>query len=310
MANATCEAAKAYVARGWSVLPIRPKSKLPHPLVERLELGLYEYEARFADAEEIDGWFAQDPNANIAVMCGPISGLLILAVDKADEMPELMNLLAQVVGEIPTVKTDRGFHYYFAYPDGEEISQSNKPYPWMDVHGVGNYALLPPSIHPSGANYEWLVSLLPGMPLPMVPPALLDLLKESLHKFTTDGSRDYPSDFDEDDEDWDDEDDDFEDGDDEVDEEASTAEGEALAATLLDKVWTNSLTVTAFLSECMQAAETELCYESTDIDDWKLLGMVRKALAISKLWQAKPLASLDELKAATLDVKPPADAVA
>lgn len=308
MDNKTCEAAKAYVARGWSVLPIRPKSKLPHPLVGRLELGLYEYEARFADAEEIDGWFAQDPNANIAVMCGPISGLLILDVDKADEMPELMNLLAQVVGEIPTVKTDRGFHYYFAYPDGEEISQSNKPYPWMDVRGVGNYALLPPSIHPSGANYEWLVSLLPGMPLPMVPAELLALLKESLHKFTADGSQ--SSDDDDDDEDWDDEDDYFEDGDDEVDEEASTAEGEALAASLLDKVWTNSLGVTAYLDECLAAIQTEMGYESTDIDDWKVYGLTRKARAISKLWQAYPLASMAELKAATLPDEPPADAVA
>ena len=309
MANATCEAAKAYVARGWSVLPIRPKSKLPHPLVERLELGLYEYEARFADAEEIDGWFAQDPNANIAVMCGPISGLLILDVDKADEMPELMNLLAQVVGEIPTVKTDRGFHYYFAYPDGEEISQSNKPFPWMDVRGVGDYALLPPSIHPSGASYEWLVSLLPGMPLPMVPPALLDLLKESLHKFTTDGSRDYPSDFNDDDIDEDD-DEYWDDDEDELDSEASIAAGEALAASLLDKVWDNSMGVTAYLDECLAAIQHEMSYESTDIDDYKVFSLTMKARAISKLWQSQPLASMDELKAATLPDDPPADAVA
>jgi hypothetical protein len=53
-----------------------------------------------------------------------------------------------------TVKTARGWHLYFQYPEGLEIRNStSKVGPGIDVRGEGGYCIVPPSIHPSGATY-------------------------------------------------------------------------------------------------------------------------------------------------------------
>lgn len=306
--NVNRESAKTYLSWGWSVLPVMAKSKAHQP-----PYGPYEFAKRHAIEEEIDAWFDLDPDANIAVMCGPISHLLILDVDDENEHPELAAMLAGCDVPPVQVKTARGYHYYFTYPEGEELSQANKPFGWMDVRGVNDYALLPPSTHPLGKEYEWIVAPVvvtrngqQFVDLPAVPPALLELLKSSVNQFP-DGS--WISDGFVDEDDYDEDDDDDWDEDDFYEEEKSKAEGEALAVSLLSEQGSGQ-TVAAYLHACMVAADAELCYESCDIDDWKLLGLVRKALAISKVWQANPAASVDELKAATLDVPATEDAPA
>src|SRR5829696_5442263 len=51
----------------------------------------------------------------------------------------------------------RGLHLYFRHPGGElptRIGLGNG----LDLKGDGGYVVAPPSKHPSGANYEWIIS--------------------------------------------------------------------------------------------------------------------------------------------------------
>jgi hypothetical protein len=56
-----------------------------------------------------------------------------------------------------TVKTGRGCHFYFRYPEDALIRNSaGKLGPGLDIRGDGGYVLVPPSVHPSGADYQWM----------------------------------------------------------------------------------------------------------------------------------------------------------
>jgi hypothetical protein len=56
-----------------------------------------------------------------------------------------------------TVKRGRGCHFYFRYPEDALIRNSaGKLGPGLDIRGDGGYVLVPPSVHPSGADYQWM----------------------------------------------------------------------------------------------------------------------------------------------------------
>ena len=63
-------AALAYAARDWSVIPIERGGT--RPLVPRLE-----FRQRVATADEIDGWLRRWPDANVGIVTGPVSGLVV-----------------------------------------------------------------------------------------------------------------------------------------------------------------------------------------------------------------------------------------
>lgn len=55
------------------------------------------------------------------------------------------------------MKTGRGRHYYFLYPKDTDIRNFTRRYPGIDLRGEGGYVLAPPSLHPSGKIYEWVI---------------------------------------------------------------------------------------------------------------------------------------------------------
>ena len=68
------QAAVRYLARGWSVLPLRCGDKRPLIRWDTLQ------QAR-TDAATLARWFAHWPDANIGVVTGEISNLVVLDVD-------------------------------------------------------------------------------------------------------------------------------------------------------------------------------------------------------------------------------------
>lgn len=85
--NPTLEAALACIRRGWSVLPLYPKSKLPYAeLLPRDRTGAPTWKLltlRPASESEIRHWFHRDPNLNIGVALGESSGgLVVVDVDR------------------------------------------------------------------------------------------------------------------------------------------------------------------------------------------------------------------------------------
>ena len=129
------QAALELASAGWHVFPVQERGK--HPLVRwRDESTL--------DPEKVSGWWDRWPQANIGIDCGK-SGLVVVDYDGV-EPPQVDTL---------QVKTGRGVHHYFAN-SGEPVPNSASLLgDKIDVRGEGGYVLAPPSIHPSGASYEW-----------------------------------------------------------------------------------------------------------------------------------------------------------
>ena len=155
--------ALSYQARGWIPIPIRPHDK--RPLIEWREL-----QHRRPTEAEITAWWTRWPQANVGIVTGAISGIIALDVDEG------ANLRGRHMPYTPLVQTGRGRHYLFRHP-GFPVPNAVRIEPGLDVRGDGGYVVAPPSIHPSGKRYEWIVS--PEEVEPADPPAwLLELLRK------------------------------------------------------------------------------------------------------------------------------------
>ena len=145
-------AALAYLARGWSVIPVEPRGK--RPLVPWTE-----YQLRPATVEELEAWFKRWPNANIGIVTGAVSGLVVLDVDERHGGTASLSQLNKEFGPGPkTVEAGTGGggrHVYFGHPGGR-VGNRVGLRPGIDLRGDGGCVVAPPSVHPSGRPYAWL----------------------------------------------------------------------------------------------------------------------------------------------------------
>jgi len=149
--NPCRRAALVYAGLGWSVLPVRGGEK--RPLIAWTEL-----QARRADADEVRDWYRQWPDANVGVVTGAISNLLVLDIDPGHGGDDSLTGWSERHGPLPDTVTARtgggGRHYYFAHPGGEVRNRAAIA-PGIDLRGDGGMVVAPPSRHPSGRRYAW-----------------------------------------------------------------------------------------------------------------------------------------------------------
>jgi hypothetical protein len=156
-----------YAARGWAVFPVHgiregvctcpdgAACKRPgkHPRNGNGRTGAT------TDAAQVRRWWSTWPEANIGIATGRESGIIVKDRD---------DLEAVLPGEIPRTITARtgggGLHHVYAYPpDGvAHISSTNVLAQGVDSRADGGYIVAPPSMHASGARYEWLPGQAPG----------------------------------------------------------------------------------------------------------------------------------------------------
>jgi hypothetical protein len=154
-------AALGYAERGWSIIPLKPMSKVPAIRSWR------RYQQRQPSVRQIKKWFASTDGVGMGVILGKASGgLACRDFDTegsyeawAAERPELASTL-------PTVATSRGRHVYFQIGEAEEafLNLSDGELRADCRH----YTVLPESTHPSGVTYTWTVS--PGRSIPILDP--------------------------------------------------------------------------------------------------------------------------------------------
>lgn len=146
--------ALAYLGRGWSVVPIRPRTK--RPLVR-----WQPFQQRLPTAAEFRDWFNRWPDAGIGIVTGPVSGLAVLDVDLGHGGDETLAELERCHGKLPetveAITGGGGRHLYFRYPDQALPSRVGIA-PGLDVRADGGLVVAPPSLHPSGRRYAWEVS--------------------------------------------------------------------------------------------------------------------------------------------------------
>ena len=173
-----------YAARGWPVIPLHSlttrgcscgradcASPAKHP---RTVHGLKDSSR---DPSTIGEWWRLWPDANIGILTGPVSGILVLDVDgkQGEESLILFKRRGSYLPDTYTVRTGGGGqHFYFLWPEGGNVRNSqSRIAPGLDIRGHGGYVVAPPSVHTSGARYEinesatlpvacpeWLLSLI------------------------------------------------------------------------------------------------------------------------------------------------------
>ena len=144
-------AAADFLARGWSVLPVRARDKRPLIAWEALQTAR-------PSTEDINGWFRRWPEANIGIVTGEISNLVVVDIDPMHGGDHSIERLQQRFGPLPpTVESETGGggrHLYFAHPgilcrNRAGLAQG------IDLRGDGGYVVAPPSVHPNGRRYAW-----------------------------------------------------------------------------------------------------------------------------------------------------------
>ncbi|MED1801819.1 DUF927 domain-containing protein [Brevibacillus porteri] len=143
-----------YAAMGWSVIPLRVKDK--KPAISKQNGGWEPYQEQRADEEQIRQWWGRFPQANVGIVTGSISGIIVLDVDGPEGRASLEKITERfgVLPATPESTTGKGSHYIFKHPGGDLRNFAKKGIN-LDFRGDGGYIVAPPSVHPNGGVYRW-----------------------------------------------------------------------------------------------------------------------------------------------------------
>jgi len=136
-----------YHALGWSVIPLQPRDKVP------IFAAWQRYGTERSTEEAIRYWWGKTPTANIGLVTGPASGVFALDIDGDAGRQSVEGKTLPVT---PTTKTKSGTHRLFKHP-GAKVRNRVRFLPGLDIRGDGGQVVVPPSVHPDGPVYEWLV---------------------------------------------------------------------------------------------------------------------------------------------------------
>ncbi len=153
--NEWLEWATNYVDFGFSIIPIGTDKQ---PIV-----SWKEFQSRKPSLEELKKWSELSNLQGMAIITGKLSGVFVLDIDEGGKVEDLP--------QTPIVRTGSGIHYYFKYPNNIEVKNTTGLRPKVDIRGEGGYAILPPTIHPNGKQYKWLLDL--NTPIAQAPDWLL-----------------------------------------------------------------------------------------------------------------------------------------
>ncbi len=163
-----------YLRRGWSVVPQLPKAKCPC-------IKWKPYQDERPTESNLHEWYARWPDAGIAVVLGPVSGLLVLDVDGIQGHTALIDHLGQVPVAPQVISGSREphrYHLFFLHP---ALTTRAKTTPWspkLEFRGKGGIVIAPPSLHKSGNRYAWDEGkTLDDLAIPELPAPVLDALR-------------------------------------------------------------------------------------------------------------------------------------
>jgi hypothetical protein len=89
-------------SRGYCIVPLNPGTKIP---MVKWKI----YQTICSTEKELINWWGQWPNADIGIITGPVSGIMVLDYDKKP-YPD---------NDHAYIETRRGRHYYYQYHEGD-----------------------------------------------------------------------------------------------------------------------------------------------------------------------------------------------
>jgi len=137
-----------------------------------------QYQVERPSRDVIEEWFNGNDH-NLGIITGKVSGLVVLDLDGKIYDPTFWLAGHGFNVRTPIVSTGRGgAHVYYKHPGGvvpngvklREIDGVS-----LDVRADGGYVVAPPSLHDSGALYEWANGDFSWAPAPF-PPELMAVL--------------------------------------------------------------------------------------------------------------------------------------
>ena len=138
------EAALDYWNKGYSVIPIKTRTKEP-------AISWKPYQSKLAKENEIRGWWSEWPYANIGIVTGKISNLTVIDLDGSQGTESFSKHLQKELPETRIHSSPNGMHLYYKY--NANIKQTTGILPKVDIRNDGGYILAPPS-KVNGKNYS------------------------------------------------------------------------------------------------------------------------------------------------------------
>ncbi len=151
--SSVASAAIDYAERGFPVLPLRPRSKIPATAHGKNDAS--------TDAAQVSRWFQTDTAHNVGIVTGEQSRLIVVDIDPRNDGDASFERLERTFGELPDTLSAKtgggGRHLYFNVP-AEAAGLRDRPsvdgYIGVDLK-AGGYVVAAPSIHESGNAYSW-----------------------------------------------------------------------------------------------------------------------------------------------------------
>ena len=154
-----------------------------HP---RTKQGLKEATTSIAVIEQ---WWRQWPDANVGIVTGKASGVIVLDIDGEDGEESLLNLESDF-GSLPEtweqLTGGGGRHLVFIRPAIEKVSNRVGIAPGVDIRGDDGYIVAEPSNHISGRTYAWEAAHHPDeIKIAELPAAWLEVLTPPPRQYET-----------------------------------------------------------------------------------------------------------------------------
>jgi hypothetical protein len=170
------DAALGYAALDWHVLQVQRRSK--KPVADEWQ------KVATVDPATIVRWWPPGSRLNLGVQLGPRSNIIDVECDTPAAERALAELLGDDYPVVPTFKARRGNHRLFRWtPDLPRPDKSVFKFRGIEFRtgngGKGAQSLFPPSVHPDGPVYTWLVHPDEADPVPF-PAAALAVIRREL----------------------------------------------------------------------------------------------------------------------------------
>jgi len=181
-----------YQELGWTTFPLISRGKRP------LKGSSWEsLQTEKPESDLVDSWKRKivREDLNIGLITGKLSNLFVVDFDYEYGGDITLGKLIDegiISEDMPSVKTPHGRHFYFKFPEHEELRNTAKRAPGLDTRGEGGYVVSAPSKLDDG-EYTWVTEISSFIELPEVPEGLVDLLKKSQQVPTVGGVPEYSS---------------------------------------------------------------------------------------------------------------------
>jgi hypothetical protein len=162
---------KNYLDAGLMITPLIERGKIPLK-------GWTQDKLRTMTKNDILDYFRENPQVNVG--CWMPKNFVVVDADNLDEFYRLTGGETWETLTASSGREEGGLHFWFRHAG--TIGNGNGIRPNLDYKGSGNLVVLPPSVHKSGAVYQWK-----NLVAPITAPHLIQEIydtRESLKKVT------------------------------------------------------------------------------------------------------------------------------